>query len=90
MGVAHKMEQSFDCNIFCHHIQQELAFKPSMGVEFVTQMGIYFPKFMDTGIRMHTNIYHESGLDSKVTMSGNQVKLSIPVTKQNTQLLSIR
>ncbi|XP_026789738.3 apolipoprotein B-100 [Pangasianodon hypophthalmus] len=68
---------------------QELAFKPSMGVEFVTQMGIYFPKFVDAGIRMHTNIYHESGLDSKITMSANQVKLSIPVTKENTQLLSI-
>lgn len=70
--------------------QQQLAFKPSMGVEFVTQMGIYFPEFIDAGIRMHTNIYHESGLDSKITIDAKQVKLSIPVTKENTQLLSIR
>lgn len=61
-----------------------------MGMEFVSQMGIYFPEFIDAGIRMHTNIYHESGLDSKITMSANQVKLSLPVTKDNTQLLSIR
>ncbi|KAI5616809.1 apolipoprotein B-100, partial [Silurus asotus] len=69
---------------------QQLTFRPSMGVEFISQMGIYFPEFIDAGIRMHTNIYHESGLNSKLTMSDNQVKLSIPVTKENTQLLSIR
>lgn len=61
-----------------------------MGVEFVTQMGIYFPEFIDAGIRMHTNIYHESGLDSKITLSATEIKFSIPVTKENTQLLSIR
>ncbi|KAK3537618.1 hypothetical protein QTP70_017011 [Hemibagrus guttatus] len=69
---------------------QQLVFKPSVGVEFVTQMGISFPEFVDAGIRMHTNIYHESSLDSKITMGANQVKLSIPVAKENTQLLSIR
>ncbi|KAK2843259.1 hypothetical protein Q7C36_011474 [Tachysurus vachellii] len=68
---------------------QQLMFKPSMGVEFVTQMGVYLPEFVDAGIRMHTNIYHESGLDSKITLGANQVKLSIPVAKENTQLLSI-
>lgn len=89
MGV-HKMEQTINCNILPRYWQQQLVFKPSMGVEFVTQMGIYFPEFVDAGIRMHTNIYHESALDSKITMGANQVKLSIPVAKENTQLLSIR
>ncbi|KAM9466083.1 apolipoprotein B-100 [Clarias gariepinus] len=68
---------------------RQLAFKPSMGVEFVTQMGVYFPEFIDAGIRMHTNMYHESSLDSEITLRPNQVKFSFPVTKENTNLLSI-
>ncbi|KAL6477969.1 hypothetical protein MHYP_G00138040 [Metynnis hypsauchen] len=68
---------------------QQLSFRPSVGVEFVTQMGVYIPEFVDAGIRMHTNMYHESGLNAKVTISGKQVKLSIPAPKENTQLFSI-
>lgn len=72
------------------HSQQQLSFRPSAGVEFVTQMGIYIPEFVDAGIKMHTNIYHESGVNAKVTLSGSQVKLSIPAPQGNTQLISIR
>ncbi|XP_036449677.1 apolipoprotein B-100 [Colossoma macropomum] len=68
---------------------QQLSFRPSAGVEFVTQMGVYIPEFVDAGIRMHTNMYHESGLNAKFTISGSQVKLSIPAPKENTQLISI-
>ncbi|XP_066530178.1 apolipoprotein B-100 [Hoplias malabaricus] len=68
---------------------QQLSFRPSAGVEFVTHMGVYIPEFVDAGIRMHTNMYHESGLNAKVTMSGSRVKLSIPAPKENTKLISV-
>ncbi|KAI4872235.1 hypothetical protein NFI96_010377 [Prochilodus magdalenae] len=69
---------------------QQLSFRPSVGVEFVTQMGVYIPEFVEAGIKMHTNMYHESGLNAKVTISGSQVKLSIPAPEERTQLISIR
>uniref|UniRef100_A0A3B1IGJ9 Apolipoprotein B n=1 Tax=Astyanax mexicanus TaxID=7994 RepID=A0A3B1IGJ9_ASTMX len=68
---------------------QQLTFRPSAGVEFVTQMGVFLPEFVDAGIQMHTNIYHESGLNAKVTVTGTQVQLSIPTPERNTQLISV-
>lgn len=61
-----------------------------MGVEIVTHMGIYLPEYINAGIRLHTKLYHESGLNAKISISGGQVKLSFPLPKENTQLLSIR
>lgn len=63
---------------------------PSVGVEFITQMGIHVPEFVVSGVEMHTNVYHESAVNSKITVSSNQIKLSIPVPKGHTQLLSVR
>lgn len=63
---------------------------PSVGVEFITQMGVHIPDYVDAGIEMHTNLYHESSLHAKVTMSKNQIRLSVPAPQSNTQLLSIR
>uniref|UniRef100_A0A4W4GAX0 Vitellogenin domain-containing protein n=1 Tax=Electrophorus electricus TaxID=8005 RepID=A0A4W4GAX0_ELEEL len=68
---------------------QQFSFRPSVGLEFVTQMGIYIPEFVAAGIRMHTNMYHESGLNAKVTVGNGQLQLSIPAPKDNTQLISI-
>ncbi|KAI1897325.1 hypothetical protein AGOR_G00082150 [Albula goreensis] len=68
---------------------QELSFMPSIGVEFVTQMGVHIPEFVVSGIEMHTNIYHESALSAKVTMSDNQVKLTIPAPQGTTRLFGI-
>ncbi|XP_047467540.1 apolipoprotein B-100 [Mugil cephalus] len=67
----------------------DLSFMPSVGLEFITQMGVHFPDYIDAGIEMHTNMYHESSLKAKVTMDSNQIRLSIPAPKSNTQLLSI-
>ncbi|KAL2098724.1 hypothetical protein ACEWY4_005204 [Coilia grayii] len=67
----------------------QLSFMPSAGVEFVTHMGIHIPEFVPAGIEMHTNLYLESALDAKVTVSDSQVKLSILPPKGNVQLLSI-
>ncbi|KAG7270489.1 hypothetical protein CRUP_032785, partial [Coryphaenoides rupestris] len=67
----------------------EVSFRPSMGVEFVTKMGVHVPEFVDTDVAMHTNIYHESALNARITMDNHQVKLSIPAPQGSTQLFSI-
>ncbi|KAF1376723.1 hypothetical protein PFLUV_G00214430 [Perca fluviatilis] len=67
----------------------ELLFTPSIGVEFVTQMGVHVPEFVVSAVEMHTNMYHESTLNAKITMEQNQVKLSIPTPQGTTKLLSI-
>uniref|UniRef100_UPI003AAA740B apolipoprotein B-100 n=1 Tax=Centroberyx gerrardi TaxID=166262 RepID=UPI003AAA740B len=66
----------------------QLSFMPSVGLEFITQMGVHIPDFVVAGIEMHTNMYHESSLNAKVTINRNQIKLSMPAPKSNTQLFS--
>lgn len=63
---------------------------PSVGLEFITQMGVHVPEYVAAGFEMHTNMYHESSLSAKVTMKKNQIRLTIPAPKTNTQLLSVR
>ncbi|XP_074517715.1 apolipoprotein B-100 isoform X1 [Sebastes fasciatus] len=67
----------------------DLSFMPSVGLEFITQMGVHIPDYVEAGLEMHTNMYHESSLNAKVTMGRNQMRLSIPAPKSNTQLFSI-
>lgn len=63
---------------------------PSVGLEFITQMGVHIPDYVDAGIQTHTNMYHESSLNAKATVNRRQVKLSIPAPQSNTQLFSVR
>ncbi|XP_070698840.1 apolipoprotein B-100 [Pempheris klunzingeri] len=71
------------------HKMTDLSFMPSVGLEFITQMGVHIPDYVEAGIEMHTNMYHESSLNSKVTMNRNQIRLSIPAPQSNKQLISI-
>lgn len=70
--------------------QSDLSFMPSVGLEFITNMGVHIPDFVEAGLEMHTSAYHESSLNAKITMKKNQIRLSIPAPKSNTQLLSFR
>lgn len=63
---------------------------PSAGLEFITQMGVHIPDYVDAGIEMHTNVYHESSINAKITVNRNQVKLSVPAPESSTQLFSVR
>ena len=63
---------------------------PAVGVEFVTEMGVHVPEFVVSAIEMHTNLYHESALNAKITMGENEIKLSIPAPQSTTQLFRIR
>ncbi|XP_037101237.1 apolipoprotein B-100-like isoform X1 [Syngnathus acus] len=67
----------------------ELLFKPSVGVEFVTQMGVHVPEFVVSAVEMHTSLYHESALNAKLSVEQNQVKLSIPAAQGPAKLLKI-
>uniref|UniRef100_A0A8P4GDW4 Vitellogenin domain-containing protein n=1 Tax=Dicentrarchus labrax TaxID=13489 RepID=A0A8P4GDW4_DICLA len=68
---------------------KELLFMPSVGVEFVTQMGVNVPEFVESTVEMHTNMYHESVLNAKISMEESQVKLSIPAPQGTTKLFML-
>ncbi|XP_052442426.1 apolipoprotein B-100 isoform X2 [Carassius gibelio] len=67
----------------------EFALTLSTGIEFVTEIGTHFPDYILSGLEMHTNIYHESGLRAKLSLTDNQLKLSIPVPREPTELISV-
>lgn len=69
--------------------QKEFALTLSTGIEFVTEIGTHFPDYILSGLEMHTNIYHESGLRAKLSLTNNQLKLSIPVPREPTELISV-
>ncbi|KAM4600707.1 apolipoprotein B-100-like isoform 2-T2 [Polymixia lowei] len=67
----------------------EVTFMPSAGVEFVTQVGSHIPEYVNSGLEMHTNLFHESGLSAKISMGSDHVKLTIPAPRNPTKLISI-
>lgn len=71
-------------------LQQEVSFMPSVGVEFVTKMGVHVPQFVDAGLEMHTNVYHESSLRARLQIANNQIRLSMPAPEGPTQLFRVR
>lgn len=79
----------FNLVCICVLLQNELVFMPSVGVEFVTKMGVHMPQFVESTVEMHTSMYHESALNARITMENNEVKLSIPAPQGTTRLFSI-
>lgn len=63
---------------------------PSVGLELITQMGVHIPDYVEASLQMHTNMYHESSLNAKITLEKNQIRLSIPAPKSNTQIFTVR
>ncbi|XP_043074689.1 apolipoprotein B-100 isoform X2 [Puntigrus tetrazona] len=68
---------------------KEFAFALSAGIEFVTEIGTHFPDYVLSGLEMHTNIYHESSLRAKLSVTNNQLKLSIPAPREPTELINV-
>lgn len=62
---------------------------PSAGVEFTTHVGAYIPEYLNSGLEMHSNIFHETGLQAKISMGRDHVKLTIPAPKSPTQLIKM-
>ncbi|XP_026089616.1 apolipoprotein B-100-like [Carassius auratus] len=67
----------------------ELSFSPSMAVEFVTSMGVHIPKFVVSSVEMHTNMFHESSFNAKITMGNGKIKLSILPPKSTMELFRV-
>ncbi|KAM3603472.1 uncharacterized protein V6R79_023045 [Siganus canaliculatus] len=67
----------------------EVTFMPSAGIEFVTQVGAHLPEYVNSGLEMHTNIFHESGLSAKISMERDNVKLTIPAPTGPTKLIKM-
>ncbi|XP_052040727.1 apolipoprotein B-100 [Apodemus sylvaticus] len=70
------------------NIQAELVAKPSVSLEFVTNMGIIIPDFAKSGVQMNTNFFHESGLEARVALKAGQLKIIIPSPKRPVKLFS--
>ncbi|XP_029966255.1 apolipoprotein B-100-like [Salarias fasciatus] len=67
----------------------KITFMPSAGVEFVTQVGSYFPEYVNSGLEMQTNIFHESGLRAEIAMARDNIKLTIPAPTTPTKLIKV-
>ncbi|XP_002665852.3 apolipoprotein B-100 [Danio rerio] len=67
----------------------DFAFMLSAGVELVTEIGTHLPDYVHSGLEMHTNIYHESGLRAKISGTQKRLKLSIPAPREPTELISV-
>ncbi|XP_012508517.1 PREDICTED: apolipoprotein B-100 [Propithecus coquereli] len=72
------------------NMQAELVTKPSVSVEFVTNMGMIIPDFARSGVQMNTNFFHESGLEARVSLRAGQLKFIIPSPKRPVKLFSGR
>lgn len=70
------------------NMQADLVVKPSMTVEFVTNMGIILPDFARSGVQMNTNFFHESGLEARVALKAGQLKFIIPSPRRPVKLFS--
>jgi apolipoprotein B len=71
-------------------MQAELVAKPSVSMEFVTNMGIIVPDFARSGVQMNTNFFHESGLEARVALKAGQLKFIFPSPKRPIKLFSGR
>lgn len=69
--------------------QSEVTFMPSAGIEFVTQVGSHIPEYVNSGLEMHTNLFHESGLSAKISMERDNIKLTIPAPMKPTKLIKM-
>nr|XP_020043134.1 apolipoprotein B-100 [Castor canadensis] len=70
------------------NMQAELVAKPSVSMEFVTNMGIIVPDFARSGVQMNTNFFHESGLEARVALKAGQLKFIFPSPKRPIKLFS--
>ncbi|XP_077147606.1 apolipoprotein B-100 [Ranitomeya variabilis] len=68
---------------------KSFSLNPAVSVEFVTQIGIQIPEFSRHAVQMNTNIYHESGVQARISMRDGQFKFSIPAPTTPTKLISI-
>ncbi|XP_041660840.1 apolipoprotein B-100-like [Cheilinus undulatus] len=67
----------------------EVSFMPSAGIEFDTHIGSFIPEYVNSGLEMHTSIFHESGLSAKISMARDNIKLTIPAPTSPTKVIKM-
>ncbi|XP_068433473.1 apolipoprotein B-100-like [Clinocottus analis] len=67
----------------------EVTFMPSAGIEFVSEIGSYIPEYVNSGLEMHSNFFHESGLKAQISMGPDSVKLTIPAPTSPIKLIQM-
>uniref|UniRef100_A0A3Q1D884 Vitellogenin domain-containing protein n=1 Tax=Amphiprion ocellaris TaxID=80972 RepID=A0A3Q1D884_AMPOC len=67
----------------------EVTFMPSAGIEFMTRIGSHIPEYVNSGLEMHTNMFHESGLNAKLSVKSGHFKLTIPAPSGPTKLIKM-
>ncbi|KAM6906389.1 apolipoprotein Bb, tandem duplicate 1 [Lycodopsis pacificus] len=67
----------------------EVTFMPSASIEFVSQIGSYIPEYVNSGLEMHSNFFHESGLRAKISMARDNIKLTIPAPTSPIKLIKM-
>uniref|UniRef100_A0AAQ4QBK0 Apolipoprotein Bb, tandem duplicate 1 n=1 Tax=Gasterosteus aculeatus aculeatus TaxID=481459 RepID=A0AAQ4QBK0_GASAC len=67
----------------------EVNFMPSAGIEFVSEIGSFIPEYVNSGLEMHSNFFHESGLKAKISMERDNVKLTIPAPTNPIKLIKM-
>ncbi|KAK9531435.1 hypothetical protein VZT92_010861 [Zoarces viviparus] len=67
----------------------EVSFMPSASIEFVSQIGSYIPEYVNSGLEMHSNFFHESGLRAKISMARDNIKLTIPAPTSPIKLIKM-
>ncbi|XP_035883588.1 apolipoprotein B-100 isoform X2 [Phyllostomus discolor] len=72
-----------------NRMQAELVAKPSVSVEFVTNMGVVIPHFARSGVQMNVNFFHETGLTARAVPGAGRLKLIIEAPKRPVKLFSI-
>ncbi|KAM8832924.1 apolipoprotein Bb, tandem duplicate 1 [Spinachia spinachia] len=65
----------------------EVNFMPSASIEFLSQIGSFIPEYVNSGLEMHSNFFHESGLKAKISMERDNVKLTIPAPTNPIKLI---
>uniref|UniRef100_G3P552 Apolipoprotein Bb, tandem duplicate 1 n=1 Tax=Gasterosteus aculeatus aculeatus TaxID=481459 RepID=G3P552_GASAC len=70
-------------------LQSEVNFMPSAGIEFVSEIGSFIPEYVNSGLEMHSNFFHESGLKAKISMERDNVKLTIPAPTNPIKLIKM-
>ncbi|XP_033618748.1 apolipoprotein B-100 [Fukomys damarensis] len=72
------------------NMKADLLMKPSVSVEFVTDMSVIMPDFARSGVQMNTNFFHESGLEARMALKAGQLKFIIPSPQRPVKLFSGR
>ncbi|XP_020795614.2 LOW QUALITY PROTEIN: apolipoprotein B-100-like [Boleophthalmus pectinirostris] len=67
-----------------------LWFRPSAGLEVMTQMGVHVPEMVRSSVEMTTELFHESSFNARITMQPGQLNLHMSAPRDKIKLLHVK